>query len=127
MAVAIFSKNKIMLLYGIISIFAAFVFYTFAIMREQLTKKITKLILIVFTMGFLSDLIGTSIMFYIAEDRFSANIHSICGYFALIIMFLHLSWAILSFRMPKYEKYFTRGSLLAWFIWVLAFISGIPS
>lgn len=113
------------MIFGIIFINLALIFYTTAIWTERKIKKIKKWILFIFSLGFLSDLIGTSIMFVNATERFSYNIHTISGYSALLIMLLHLIWAILSFlKSERYEKYFTKFSIIAWFIWLLAFVTG---
>ena len=77
--------------------------------------------------GFLSDLFGTSLMFISAKMKFSLAFHAVCGYAALIIMFCHLAWAILAiFNIGSCQKYFTKFSIYAWGMWMLAFISGVP-
>ncbi|MCF7834598.1 TIGR03987 family protein [Candidatus Gracilibacteria bacterium] len=112
---------------GIIFITLALVLYTTAVWTEKIKKKLQLWIVLTFASGFICDLIGTSIMFSVAEHKFSLALHSICGYLALIIMFLHLIWAILSIRkIGRYEEYFTKFSVFAWCIWLIAFISGIP-
>ena len=111
---------------GIIFIFLALIFYTTAIWSDRFTKHLKKWMLIVFSLGFISDLIGTSIMFFNASERFSFNFHTISGYSALCIMLLHLIWAFLANKNKKYEAKFTKFSIVAWLIWLAAFVSGIP-
>jgi len=110
---------------GIIFISLALVFYTTAIWSERYVKQLKKWMLVVFSAGFLSDLIGTSIMFFNATERFSLSIHTFSGYSALLIMLLHLIWAFLAInKIGNYEKYFTKFSIIAWVIWLIAFTSG---
>jgi uncharacterized repeat protein (TIGR03987 family) len=112
---------------GIVFISLALVLYTTAVWTEKIKKKLKLWIILTFGSGFICDLIGTFIMFSTAEHKFSFSLHSVCGYLALIIMLLHLIWAILSIKkIGRCEEYFTRFSVFAWCIWLLAFISGIP-
>jgi len=113
---------------GMLFITIAFVLYTTAIWTEKIRKKLQSWIIITFGLGFISDLIGTSIMFIIAKEKhILLNMHTICGYLALTIMLLHLIWAILSIKkIGRYEEYFTKFSVFAWCIWLIAFLSGIP-
>ena len=121
------AKIKIMIKFGIIFILLALISYTVAVWTERITKKIKFWIVLTFGFGLLCDFVGTSIMFYISEHRFSFSFHSVCGYLALVIMLLHLIWAVLSIKkIGKCEQYFTRFSIFAWIIWLVAFISGIP-
>lgn len=116
-----------MIYVGIVFISLALVLYTTAVWTERVKKKLKLWIILTFGLGFICDLIGTSIMFSVAEHKFSFALHSVCGYLALIIMLLHLIWAILSIqKIGRYEEYFTRFSVFAWCIWLLAFVSGIP-
>jgi len=110
---------------GITFIIIALILYTVAVWTERILKKLKIWIIFTFGSGFVCDLIGTSIMFFTAKEKFALHLHTICGYSALVIMFLHLIWAILSHKYPKCEIYFTRFSIIAWSIWLLAFISGI--
>lgn len=111
---------------GIVFITLAFLLYTIAVWTERFKKKLETWIVIVFGSGFLCDLIGTSIMFSVAKHKFELSIHSFFGYSALVIMLLHLLWAILAKINMKYEEYFTKFSVFAWCIWLIAFLSGIP-
>jgi uncharacterized repeat protein (TIGR03987 family) len=112
--------------FGIVFIISAFILYTLAIWRERCLKELRAWIIIVFGTGLVCDFIGTSIMFLIADVKFSLSFHSLAGYSALIIMLLHFCWALFAFKIPLFAKYFTKYSIVAWFIWIIAFISGMP-
>lgn len=105
---------------------AALIFYSSAIWSERFVKKLKLWMVVVFLTGFLCDLTGTSIM-SIKAAKINLNIHFICGFSALVIMFLHLIWAILALiKRGKAQELFSRFSVYAWAIWLLAFITGIP-
>lgn len=81
---------------------------------------------IVFITGFLCDLSGTTMM-YIKAGKIILNVHGGSGLAALLIMFLHLIWAILALKKRgKALELFSRFSVYAWGIWLIAFITGIP-
>ena len=105
----------------------AFILYTFSIFYERKIGHLEIWLVVVFTLGFLCDLVGTSLMFCLAQVKFRLVLHSIAGYTALLIMFCHLVWAMLAIRKIKNFQYlFTRFSIYALGIWLLAFVSGIP-
>lgn len=116
-----------MLTPAIIFISAALFLYTPSIWSERIKKHLLFWMVAVFIAAFSCDLIGTSMMFFQAEDKFQPNAHTICGYSALLIMGLHLLWALAATKhQGLYEIYFHRFSIVAWFIWLAAFFSGIP-
>lgn len=111
---------------AVILVLAALVFYTAAIFSEKFKKKLEGWIITVFILGFLSDLMGTMIM-GVASGKIIVSVHAFFGGLALIIMALHLSWAILAFRRKgRAEKLFQKYSLCAWLVWLAAFFSGLP-
>jgi len=117
-----------MLVFAITFIGTALGLYTIAIWSEKLIKGgLRSWMVKIFASAFICDLVGTSLMFCQATVKFQFNFHSSCGYLALLIMGLHLFWAIMALKYHgRTEKYFHRLSLLAWFIWLVAFLSGIP-
>lgn len=112
--------------FAVIFIVSALVLYSTAIWSERITNGLKLWMVLIFTLGFLCDLIGTTIM-RLRATKIVVNTHSICGYIALIIIFLHLIWAILAIiKHGKSEVYFSRFSVYAWTIWLIAFLTGIP-
>ena len=76
--------------------------------------------------GFTCDIIGTTIMRLLATTH-TLNLHTAGGYTALLIMGLHLIWAILAIRkFKKAHVLFKTYSIYAWILWILVFITGIP-
>jgi len=114
------------LLFATLLIILALFSYSTAIWSERFVKKLKVWMVVVFLTGFLCDLTGTSIM-YIETGKIYFNIHGVSGMTALLIMFLHLIWAILALkRGGKAQELFSRFSVYAWAVWLVAFISGIP-
>lgn len=107
-------------------ILTALMLYSTAIWAEKIKKNLKIWMVIVFAAGFTSDLIGTTMMMF-KFDFVRMNLHAFCGIAALVIMGLHLLWAIAAkMCRGKYEVLFHRFSLGAWAIWLVAFITGIP-
>lgn len=110
---------------SMIFIFSALSFYTFSIFKERSMGYLMTWLTIMFFFGFLSDLVGTSIMFSVAKDKFAP--HAVCGYIALGVMLVHLTWAILAnCKVGNCQHYFTKCSIYAWGLWMIAFITGVP-
>jgi uncharacterized repeat protein (TIGR03987 family) len=112
--------------FSVMCIIFALILYTTAIWSEKFTGNLKVWMVVIFSSGFLCDLVGTTIMRLRAAKN-SLNFHSACGYAALIIMCLHLIWAFLAItKHGKAEELFSRFSVYAWIIWLIAFFSGIP-
>jgi len=114
-----------MMIIAIILIFSAFLLYSLSIWSERFKKGLQSWMIKVFIVAFSCDLMGTAIMFFRAEAKLTANIHILCGYAALIIMGLHLLWALITLsRRGRAEHYFHRFSIWAWVVWLSALGSG---
>lgn len=113
---------------AIIFIFSALILYTIAIWSEKLINCGLRAWMVkVFASAFICDLIGTCLMFCQASIKFQLNLHSLSGYAALMIMGLHLFWALMALKYHgQTERCFHYLSLFAWLVWLIAFISGIP-
>ena len=108
----------------LILILFAFALYTLVIFLEKVNRRLKPWMVIVFTVGFLFDLSGTIIM---ALGGGAPNAHIICGSLAIVIMGLHLAWAILALKFKgRSERLFSRYSVYAWLVWLSALFSGIP-
>ncbi len=114
------------MLIAVTLITAALFSYSTAIWSEKFVKKLKLWMVVVFISGFLCDLSGTSMM-YIEAGKINFNIHGLSGMTALVIMFLHLVWAILALKKRgKAQELYSRFSVYAWGVWLIAFITGIP-
>ena len=115
------------MLFSVHLITAALVLYSLAIWSEKIKKHLKPWMIRIFILAFSCDVIGTTMMFF-RNKTHHINFHTICGYLALLIMGLHLAWAIAAIKQQgKMQCLFRRFSVYAWFIWLVAFITGIPN
>ena len=115
-----------MLYLAMILIISAYVLYTISIFSERKRKKIELWMVVIFAVALVCDLSGTTVMALIA-GKINFNLHSLCGYFALMIMAGHLILAIFALKQKyKANIIFSRYSIFAWIIWSSAFFTGIP-
>ena len=119
-----------MLIYAIIFITLALVFYTIGVWSEKLQGTLKPWHLLLFLLGLLCDTTGTLLMERIANN--SAEIvlvtplHGITGVIALILMLIHVIWAaaVLIEKNQNMIAKFHRFSIMVWIIWLVPFISG---
>lgn len=115
-----------MLMYAIISITLALVFYTVGVWSEKLQGELKSWHLVVFWLGLVFDTFGTTIMSKIAGGGLSFNFHAITGLLAIVLMLFHALWAtiVLIKNDKKAKVNFHKLSILVWIIWLVPFISG---
>lgn len=115
-----------MLIYAIISINLALLFYTIGVWSEKKQGKLKKWHLIIFWIGLAFDTLGTTLMGKIANGGFKLNFHGITGLLAIILMLLHALWAtyVLIKNDEKAKISFHKFSIFVWGIWLIPFLSG---
>ena len=115
-----------MLVYAIISITSALIFYTIGVWSEKKQGELKKWHLFVFYLGLIFDTLGTTLMSIIAQGGFQFNFHGITGLLAIILMLFHALWAtvVLVKNAEKTKANFHKFSILVWIIWLIPFISG---
>lgn len=115
-----------MLIYAVISITLALIFYTIGVWSEKQQGVLKKWHLIVFWCGFIFDTTGTTIMSIIAKNGFQLNFHGITGLLAIALMLFHAVWAtiVLIKGDEKSKINFHKFSVVVWFIWLIPYISG---
>lgn len=116
-----------MLIYAIISITLALVFYTIGVWSENLQHSLKKWHLCMFWIGFVFDTTGTTLMSKIANDGFTLNFHAITGVTAILLMLIHALWAtrVLVKNDAKQKINFHKFSIAVWVIWLIPFVSGM--
>ncbi len=114
--------------FPIILINLAFLLYSVAIWTEQLRGGLSRRIISVFIFGFICDVLGTFGMIAQARSHHAPiSIHGLSGEIALVIMLIHLLWALKSIRSGgQSAERFNCCSPYAWCVWMIAFLSGIP-
>jgi len=115
-----------MLIYAIITITLALVFYTVGVWSEKIQGTLKKWHLVLFWLGFIFDTTGTTLMSKIAGDGFILNFHGVSGILAIALMLFHAVWAtrVLSKNDTNMKAQFHKLSLAVWLIWLIPFISG---
>lgn len=116
-----------MLIYAIVSITLALVFYTIGVWSEKLQGTLKGWHLCLFWIGFVFDTIGTTLMGRLAGDVITLNFHSVTGAAAIILMLIHAIWAtvVLKNNNAKQKANFHKFSIVVWIIWLIPFISGM--
>ena len=80
-----------------------------------------------FGAGLFADGVATILLCLATGGAWKFTAHAIFGLVAFSIMEIHFFWAVLAITVGgRFNEYFNRFSLAAWFVWLIAFISGIP-
>jgi uncharacterized repeat protein (TIGR03987 family) len=116
-----------MLIYAVISITLALIFYTVGVWSEKKQGELKKWHLIIFWIGLVFDTLGTTIMGKIAGSGFGINFHSVTGLLAILLMLFHALWAtvVLKKNDEKAKASFHKFSIVVWAIWLIPFLSGM--
>ncbi len=121
------------LIFAIVTITLALVFYTIGIFGERRAKSLNKKHVIIFWLGLVCDTVGTLTMGQIAKsgqgtmDLMSQNIHGITGFLAIVLMLFHAGWAtwVLYKNDEKKKEAFHKFSITVWAIWLIPYIIGM--
>jgi uncharacterized repeat protein (TIGR03987 family) len=115
-----------MLVYAIVFITLALVFYTIGVWSEKLAGNLRRWHLGFFWLGFACDTTGTTLMEGLAGG-WSFGFHSITGTLAILLMLVHAAWGsvVLAKKDQKTAAVFHRFSLTVWLVWLLPYLSGV--
>lgn len=121
------------LIFAIVTITLALVFYTIGVFGERRAKSLNKKHVIIFWLGLVCDTVGTLTMGQIAKsgqgtmDLMSQNIHGITGFLAIVLMLFHAGWAtwVLYKNDEKKKEAFHKFSITVWAIWLIPYIIGM--
>ncbi|MBK5242447.1 HsmA family protein [Clostridium sp.] len=124
---------NIMLIYAIVFITLALVFYTIGVWGEKIQGTLKPWHLGLFLLGLVCDTTGTLLMESISSNsavvNSSPNLHGITGVIAIVLMLIHAIWAAVvltrknEYMISKFHKF----SIIVWIIWLVPFISGAAS
>ena len=115
------------LLFSIITINLALLFYSIGVWAERFSKYLKKWHIITFWLGFTFDVCGTTAMHFISDNPFDlTDNHTLTGQIALWLMLVHAIWATIVVNKNKTElrKSFHRYSIIVWIIWLVPYIGG---
>ncbi|QCP05056.1 MULTISPECIES: HsmA family protein [Brevibacterium] len=126
-----------MLTPAIVFITAALLFYTAGVWAEHLKKELRWSHVVLFGLGLVCDVTGTELMRRIAASGgadFSGStagiltsVMAITGALALVLMAVHLIWAIVVMvrGTEQARATFHRFSLIVWAIWLVPYFTGM--
>lgn len=115
------------LLFSIIAINLALLFYSIGVWSERFSKYLKKWHVVTFWIGFTFDVFGTVAMHFISDNPFDlTDMHTLTGQIALWLMLAHAIWATYVVRENKTElrKGFHRYSIFVWLVWLIPYIGG---
>lgn len=126
-----------MLIFAIVFITAALIFYTTGVWMERLQKTLKWSHVVLFGLGLVCDATGTWFMSQIMKAEsfsfgegaatFLGNAMIVTGYIAIILMAIHLAWAIwvMLKGTEKAKATFHRFSIVVWAIWLVPYFTGM--
>jgi uncharacterized repeat protein (TIGR03987 family) len=103
----------------------ALIFYSIGVWSERLSGRLKGWHLIFFWVGLCFDTAGTGMMFEMAGG-IGADIHSVTGIIAILLMFIHAVWAsiVLAVKNEKAILNFHYFSVFVWMIWLIPYLTG---
>lgn len=118
------------LIFAIITISLALVFYTIGVFSERRSGVLQPKHLLFFGLGLVFDTTGTTIMSSIANGEAATSgfsLHQVTGVIAILLMAFHFIWAIyvLVKGNPKAKQTFHKFSLVVWLFWLIPYVAGI--
>jgi uncharacterized repeat protein (TIGR03987 family) len=118
-----------MIIEAVIFIILALVFYSLGVWTEHKAKTLKPAHILLFWLGLSMDAAGTGMMSRLAggNDGILAQLHSITGTAAILLMLIHAIWAtvVLVASDRNAIRIFHKFSLLVWYIWLVPFILGM--
>jgi len=118
-------EMNISILVGTITVTAALLAYSIAVLTEQFKKKVNKTVLIFLTLGIILDITATSFMIY-GSSNSAFTLHGMLGYSALLAMLIdaYLIWKNYLKVGENIKNSIHVYSLVAYLWWIVAFITG---
>lgn len=117
---------NLLLIFSIVFIVSALVFYSIGIWGEKIARKLKLWHVVLLWLGFLCDSTGTALMSVLA-GKWSFNVHGITGALAILLMLANAIWATYVYRSKdeKAQQFFTKFSVVVWLIWLIPFFGGM--
>jgi uncharacterized repeat protein (TIGR03987 family) len=121
------------LLFAIITITLALIFYTIGVWAERKSNTLKKWHVITFWLGLICDTTGTLTMERISRDAnvpittTQLAIHGTTGTIAIILMIFHAAWATwVLYKNDEQRKIsFHKFSIVVWIIWLIPYFIGM--
>lgn len=121
------------LIFAIVTITLALVFYTIGVFGERKAKTLNKKHVIIFWLGLICDTTGTLTMSQIAKagvesiGTTSQMIHEVTGLLAIVLMLFHAGWAtwVLYKNDEEQKAKFHKFSIFVWTVWLIPYVIGM--
>ena len=115
-----------LLIFAIISISLALVFYTIGVFAEKKKGSLLLWHVVMFWLGFICDLTGTLTMKKIAGG-FEMNLHTITGITGILLMGALTIWATITLKnkTENSKRVFHKFSIVVWIIWLIPYFIGL--
>jgi len=115
-----------LLIFAIVAIVSALLFYTIGVWSERFAGKLKPWHTALFFAGLVFDTTGTTLMGNLA-GKMEFNLHGITGALAIVLMLGHAIWAavVLITKQDKAIANFHKFSMVVWLIWLVPFLSGM--
>ena len=118
------------LIFAIITITLALIFYTWGVFGERRAGQLTKGNLLLFWLGLAFDTTGTALMSGMANTQGSSSImslHAVTGAVAIALMLIHAVWAtyVLLRGSEKMRRSFHKFSIVVWAVWLIPYVLGM--
>lgn len=114
------------LIFAIVAISLALVFYTIGVWSEKIQGTLKMWHVAFFLGGLLFDTLGTNAMGKMAGG-FSLSLHGITGLLAIVLMFIHAVWAVVVVNRGQESelKKFHKFSVIVWGVWLIPYFLGM--
>ncbi|WP_419749546.1 HsmA family protein [Terrisporobacter petrolearius] len=121
------------LIFAIVAITLALIFYTIGVFSERKSKNLKKNHVIIFWLGLICDTTGTLTMSKIAKSgantmsAMGLTLHGVTGFLAIVLMLFHAIWAtwVLYKNEEKKKETFHKFSIVIWLIWLIPYFIGM--
>jgi len=121
------------LVFAIVAITLALIFYTIGVFSERKSKNLKKNHVIIFWLGLICDTTGTLTMSKIAKSgantmsAMGLTLHGVTGFLAIVLMLFHAIWAtwVLYKNEEKKKETFHKFSIVVWLIWLIPYFIGM--
>lgn len=111
-------------------IMCALIFYTVGVWMEHIRKKLQGKHVVLFIVGLIFDSTGTFLMSTLtgsADSGTLVSLHTVTGYIAILLMFVHAVWAVVTLvsQNEKRKTTFHKFSIFVWGVWLVPFVIGM--
>lgn len=118
------------LLFAIITITLALIFYSIGVWSEHRSKILKPAHVAFFWLGLLMDSTGTFLMSQLAAGGEKSGVlsaHGITGVVAIVLMIVHAVWAtvVLIRKNDSMAQNFHRFSMFVWIVWLVPYLLGM--